>query len=127
MNEVSLRFNAHLSFYALVYWLIAQYCIACRLEVDKMSAAVQHCILGTTSLVILLGTACESSSSLRAKATSMIVSRGLSGSTYVKHYRRNHCLYEDKLVNEVLRREEDASDDEDESPPSRKRRRHDPG
>ena len=126
INEPSLRFNDHLSFCALVYWRIAQYCIACRLEIDKMSVAVQHCILGTSSIFILLGTACGSSSSLRATATSMTGARGLSVLTYAKHSRRSHCLYGGKLVNEVLRREEDTSDDEDEFPPSR-RRRHDPG
>ena len=56
----------------------------------------------------------------------MIVARDLSGSTYVKHSHRNHCLYGYKLVNEVLQREEDASDDEDEFPLSR-RTRHNAG
>ena len=93
-----------------------------------MSAVVRHQIIVTSLLVILFGTTCELSSSLHAKATSMIVARGLSGSTYIKHSRRNNYLYGDKLINEVLRREEDASDDKDEFPPSRRRRRrHDPG
>ena len=126
MNEPSLRFNGHLCFCALVYWRIVQFYIVCRLGVDTMPAAVRHCILGTSSLAILFGTACESSSSLRATAISMIRMRGLLGSTYAKHACHSHRLYRNKLVSEVLRREEDASDDEDEIPLSR-RRRHDLG
>ena len=81
---------------------------------DTMSAVLRHCILATSSLAIIFGTACESSTSLRASATSIIVVRGLSASTYAKHARHSHRMYGDKLANEVLRREKVAPDAEDE-------------
>lgn len=55
-----------------------------------MFATVWHCILVTPSLVILFGTAYESSSSLHTTTTSMVVAQGLSGPTYV-HSCHNHC------------------------------------
>ena len=105
-----------------------------------MSATKRHCILVTSSLVILFGSACKSSLSLRTTTTSFIRAQGLSGSTdasilavataysesnwsmILQREGVERAITPRQENQEVLRREEDEPDDEDEFPPSRRRR-----